>query len=136
MLPFATIHDGTYGRTDDRLASYSSKGPTVLDHVVKPDIVGPSNYEVSVIAPGSTLLSENRGNVVLGTDGQPDYFKLSGTSMATPIVSGAIALMLQQSSSLTPDQIKARLMKTAYKTFLTFERSHRSHNWTDLYFLL
>ena len=37
--------------------------------------------------------------------------------MATPVVSGAVALLLQQNGNLTPDQIKARLMKTAYKTF-------------------
>jgi serine protease AprX len=42
---------------------------------------------------------------------------LSGTSMATPVVSGAVALMLQKTPSLTPDQVKARLMKSAYKTF-------------------
>ena len=37
--------------------------------------------------------------------------------MATPVVSGAVALMLQKNPSLTPDQVKARLMKSAYKTF-------------------
>ena len=37
--------------------------------------------------------------------------------MATPMVAGAVALLLQQSSTLTPDQIKARLMKTASKSF-------------------
>src|SRR5258708_38649456 len=42
-------------------------------------------------------------------------FTLSGTSMATPVVSGAAALLLQKQPSLTPDQVKARLMKTAYK---------------------
>ena len=42
---------------------------------------------------------------------------LNGTSMATPVVSGAVADILQGQSSLTPDQVKARLMKTAYKTF-------------------
>src|SRR6185295_3467473 len=45
------------------------------------------------------------------------YFQLSGTSMATPVVSGTVALMLQKSSGLTPDTIKARLMKTATKSF-------------------
>ena len=43
------------------------------------------------------------------------YFILSGTSMATAVVSGAAALMLQQEPALTPDQVKARLMKTAFK---------------------
>src|SRR6202030_2649393 len=43
------------------------------------------------------------------------YFMLSGTSMATPVVSGAAALLIQQNPSLTPDQVKARLMKTASK---------------------
>jgi serine protease AprX len=46
-----------------------------------------------------------------------DYFMLNGTSMATPVVSGAVALLLQAQPSLTPDQVKARLMRSAYKTF-------------------
>ena len=37
--------------------------------------------------------------------------------MATPVVSGAAALLIQKSPSLTPDQVKARLMKTATKSF-------------------
>ena len=45
------------------------------------------------------------------------YFDLSGTSMATGVVSGAVADLLQAQPRLTPDQVKARLMKTAYKTF-------------------
>jgi len=47
----------------------------------------------------------------------PSYFTLSGTSMAAGIVSGVVADVLQQSPRLTPDQVKARLMLTAYKTF-------------------
>jgi serine protease AprX len=45
------------------------------------------------------------------------YFVLSGTSMATPVVSAAAAALLDKNASLTPDQIKARLMKTASKSF-------------------
>jgi serine protease AprX len=44
---------------------------------------------------------------------------LSGTSMATPVVTGAVADILQAHPQLTPDQVKARIMKTAYKVFPT-----------------
>jgi serine protease AprX len=109
----------TYSRTDDQIASYSSKGPTTFDHVVKPDIVAPGNQVVSLDAHASTLESEYPGNEVAGNYTNHDYFTLSGTSMATPAVAGGAALLLQQNPSLTPDQVKARLMKTAYKTFPT-----------------
>ena len=109
----------TATRTDDQIASYSSKGPTTYDHVVKPDILAPGNLVTSVISQGSTLATLYPGNMVKGTDNNYDYFVLSGTSMATPVVSGVVAMLLQQTSNLTPDQIKARLMKTAYKTFPT-----------------
>ena len=46
--------------------------------------------------------------------------------MATPLVSGAVAMMLQQNPSLTPDQVKARLMKTAWKGFGQYSRRHDS----------
>lgn len=116
---------GTPTRTDDLIASYSSKGPTVIDHVVKPDIVAPGNLLVSTETPNTTLYSTETSNLVplsyymLGGSSSPSkvYFTLSGTSMATGVVSGAVADLLQARPSLTPDQVKARLMKTAYKTF-------------------
>jgi len=110
----------TGSRTDDQIASYSSKGPSTFDHVVKPDIVAPGNTIVSVIDHGSTLEAKYPMNKRMGSDWSTrPYFVLSGTSMATPVVSGAIALLLQQDPSMTPDQVKARLMKTAYKSFPT-----------------
>ena len=107
----------TYSRTDDQIASYSSKGPTTYDHVVKPDVVAPGNLVVSLDDHWSTLEGEYPGNEVAGNYTNHDYFTLSGTSMATPAVAGDVALLLQKDSTLTPDQIKARLMKTAYKSF-------------------
>src|SRR5580700_10913427 len=113
----------TYTRTDDLIASYSSKGPTYIDMTVKPDIVAPGNLVVSLLAPGSTLAQTYPQNVVgpsyysYASSGTAEYMRLSGTSMATPVVSGAVALMLQKDPALTPDTIKARLMKTAGKTF-------------------
>ncbi len=112
-------------RADDLIASYSSKGPTLLDHIVKPDIVAPGNNVVSLLAPNSTLAQSYPMNDVpysyyrVHGSAAPSnaYYTLSGTSMATPVVSGAVALLLQQNSRLTPDQVKARLMKTAFKSF-------------------
>lgn len=116
---------GTPTRTDDLIASYSSKGPTVIDHVVKPDIVAPGNLLVSTETPNTTLYSTETSNLVpmsyymFGGSSSPSktYFTLSGTSMATGVVSGVVADLLQAHPALTPDQVKARLMKTAYKTF-------------------
>src|SRR5215831_11158756 len=111
---------------DDLIASYSSKGPTLLDHVVKPDLVAPGNQVISMLASKS-LIASNSGatNKILYSYYQnttnksysADYYRLSGTSMAAPMVSGAVAAMLTKDWSLTPETIKARLMKTATKTF-------------------
>jgi len=115
---------GTSTRADDLIASYSSKGPTLFDHVVKPDVVAPGNLVISVLASSTaTLVKAAPENIVAlnsystTAKGASSYFTLSGTSMATPVVSGAVALLLQKNGSLTPDQVKARLMKSAYKTF-------------------
>ena len=115
----------TPGRDDDEIASYSSKGPTLIDHIVKPDIVAPGNLLVSTELPGVTLEQTEAGNVVpysfymYGGSSAPStsYFTLSGTSMATGVVSGMVADLLQAHPALTPDQVKARLMKSASKTF-------------------
>ncbi len=118
---------GTPERTDDLIASYSSKGPTVLDHVVKPDVVAPGNLLVSTETSNTTLYNTELNNrvpysaYIYGGSASPSkfYFELSGTSMATGVVSGAVADLLQAHPTLTPDQVKARLMKTASKTFPT-----------------
>lgn len=114
----------TYPRSDDLIASYSSRGPTYIDLTVKPDVVAPGNLVVSLLAPGSTLAGLYPANVVAPSyytnsnhSGPAQYFRLSGTSMATPVVSGAVALMLQKNPGLSPDTVKARLMKSATKSF-------------------
>src|SRR3979409_1848232 len=53
---------GTPTRTDDLIASYSSKGPTAIDAIAKPDLVAPGNLLVSLEAQGSTLYNQNPGN--------------------------------------------------------------------------
>src|SRR5664279_4004051 len=82
---------------------------------------------ISSVPAGLGLTNSYPGNKVLNSyyiknganQGSDYYFQLSGTSMASPMVSGAAALRLQAAPSLTPDQIKARLMRTAYKSFPT-----------------
>jgi serine protease AprX len=123
----ATRTMGTATRVDDAIASYSSRGPTLVDHLVKPDLVAPGNRLVSLRVAGSTLDNKYSNFEVAPLVGTPKYFRLSGTSMATPLVSGAVALMLQQNPSLTPDQVKARLMKTAWKGFNQYTRSWDDH---------
>jgi serine protease AprX len=114
--------DGT--RENDTIATYSSRGPTRLDFVVKPDIIAAGNRVVSSLSTGSLLDTIYRNvhgvpwkaymnTTKLGMSS--DYFTMSGTSMAAPVVAGAAALMLQLEPRLTPDTIKARLMLTADK---------------------
>jgi serine protease AprX len=134
----ATRTMGTATRVDDAIASYSSRGPSLVDHLVKPDLVAPGNRLVSLRVAGSTLDRNYSSFEVAPLVGTPKYFRLSGTSMATPLVSGAVALMLQKDPSLTPDQVKARLMKTAWKGFNQYTQSwdeygNNYHNQYDIF---
>jgi serine protease AprX len=105
---------GTATTADDALASWSSRGVTPVDGLAKPDLVAPGRKIVSLRSPGSTLDQELPDRVVAGLDPLvPAYFRLSGTSMAAPIVAGVVALMLERSPTLTPEQVKARLKGTA-----------------------
>ena len=90
----ATRTMGTATRGDDAIASYSSKGPTLFDHIVKPDIVAPGNRIGSLIVKNSTLDAANPSLEIAPTGAcsgtcPTKYFRLSGTSMSTPVVSGA-----------------------------------------------
>jgi serine protease AprX len=113
--------NATAAREDDVLAPYSSRGPSLVDYVVKPDLVAPGSFIVSLRAPGSTIDREHPELALRaeqyqgGPDGARagDYLVLSGTSLAAPMVAGAAALMLQADPTLRPSDIKARLMTSA-----------------------
>jgi|GEM_PF-359388 len=106
---------------DDEICYYSSVGPTLFDEFAKPDVVAPGNRNISLRVPGSfvdTNWPENQiavSEYIPGApaDAEPQYFKLSGTSTAAPVVSGIVALMLDADPGLTPDDVKLRLMQTA-----------------------
>jgi serine protease AprX len=88
---------------------------------------------VSLLVKNSTLDVANPGLEVAptgtcATTCATKYFRLSGTSMATPVVSGAVALMLQNDPTLSPDTVKARIMKTAWKGFGVYSTSYDAFN--------
>jgi serine protease AprX len=106
----ATDDLGTAATGDDVLAFFSAWG--TADSNPKPDLVAPGRRIVSLRAVGSALDTLFPDRVVTAANGAT-YLRLTGTSMSTPIVSGAVALLLEWRPDLTPDQVKALLVTTA-----------------------
>jgi serine protease AprX len=103
---------GTTNRSDDRVATYSSRGPTAYDFAVKPDVAAPGNKIISLDAANSYLATTFPYLHKAGS-GDNEYMQLSGTSMAAPMVSGAAALLLHGNPGLSPAQIKLALQTGA-----------------------
>ena len=99
---------GSRTRDDDILAPWSSRGVT-QDGVRKPDLLAPGNRLVSTLAIGSDFEKLCR-KCIIGRA----YFRLSGTSMSSAVVSGVAALMLEKRPSLTPNQVKGAMLSTLY----------------------
>lgn len=94
VITVGSINDQrTIPRTDDIINDFSSRGPTI-DRLAKPDL----------LAPGAKITSLKP---------ETGYTTHSGTSMATPMVTGAVALLLEKNPKLTPKQIKHILISTA-----------------------
>ena len=95
---------GTNALNDDTIPSFSSTG----DGTRNPDFVAPGKSIVSLRAPGSYLdQAHSEGRI------GDRYFRGSGTSQAAAVVSGLAALIIQQRPSITPDQLKDLLRRTA-----------------------
>ena len=101
----------TTRRTDDLIADYSSRGPTWYDAFAKPDVVAPGHRLLGPATAAQYLYSGYptlRGPVY----GSRNSVSLSGTSMAAAVVSGAVALMIEEAKATfgakpTPNAIKA-----------------------------
>ncbi len=84
---------GTDRRVDDRVANFSSRGPSWYDGIAKPDVVAPGTGLVSNAAFDSTLVTGHPSLLV--TSGYTTFLRLDGSSMATAVVSGLTAVMLE-----------------------------------------
>ena len=96
----------TVGNTDksDRMAPSSSRGPRRGDDLVKPELT----------APGTAIVAARAAGTSLGQPVDAHYTSLTGTSMATPHVAGAAAILAQRHPDWTPAQLKSALVGTAH----------------------
>jgi serine protease AprX len=102
----AVDDQGTSDLADDKLASWSSRGET-QDGFSKPDVLAPGSGIVSTLAPNSEFASMCPTCI---RDGE--YIRAGGTSMSAPMVSGLVAIMLEDRPTLTPDRVKGILMSS------------------------
>jgi serine protease AprX len=103
---------GTAERSDDVVAPFSSSGPTAFDLVIKPDLVAPGRRVTSAEAAGSVLSVGFPERHVAGI-GPNAYIQGSGTSMATAVVSGAAAVLLEERPGMRPLTTKAAMQLTS-----------------------
>ncbi|WP_223271586.1 S8 family peptidase [Colwellia hornerae] len=96
---------------DDKVATFSAAGPTV-EGFVKPEIVAPGGHLSGLMAFDTQIVQDHPEFHDGGR-----YFEMSGTSQAAGVISGVVALMLTQDPTLTPDEVKCRLMDSAHAAF-------------------
>jgi serine protease AprX len=112
---------GTARHSDDRVAYFSSRGPTWFDASPKPDLVAPGVGLTSNASRYSTLYTTYPQLKAAATKGGTNFTTLSGTSMAAAVATGVVALALDAntpsnepySATLSPNAMKAVLQYTA-----------------------
>lgn len=120
---WTNLDDFIFSKTDtlEAIAPFSSLGPTA-DGRTKPDITAPGNVVFSSVSSYDSNYGPTADEVVGGISIGNDtwYFaKMEGTSMATPMVTGILALWLQAYPYLTTEQAKMIMKANAYKDSFT-----------------
>ena len=109
---------------DDQLASWSSRGVT-QDGVQKPEVLAPGNRLVAPLAPNSDFERMCRRCMI-----SHSYFRVSGTSMASGVVSGVAALVIEKNPGMTPNQVKGAIVGTLRNVPGTGAAWTRTPRWT------
>src|SRR5687768_9791271 len=124
----ATDDKGTSSLADDLVTSFSAFA-TTSDGFKKPDLVAPGKNIIARIMNMNMGMPKDHPANIVGTQ----FFRMSGTSVSAPMVSGAIALLLQDEPNLTPDQVKYRLMATANKNWAGYNSIKSGAGYLDIY---
>jgi serine protease AprX len=125
----ATDDKGTLALSDDDVAPFSAYG-TTAEGFAKPDLVAPGKNIIAPL-PENDQLTIGKNHPANRVDSK--YFRMSGTSMSAPMVSGAVALLLQDEPNLNPDQVKYRLTATANKNWLGYNATTAGAGYLDIY---
>ena len=104
---------GEFDRSKFEIANFSSRGPAGM--FFKPDLVAPA-----VNIKGAGFNKETK----------EFYVKMSGTSVATPIIAGICALIISKNPNINPDRLKIKLVNNCYK--LTKNRNEEGFGVLDL----
>jgi len=104
----ASDHLGTSTRLDDRVTSFTNPGTDAR----RPDLLAPGKSVVALRVPGSYIDQGHPEGLVTG-DKSGRFFRGSGTSQATAVVAGSVALLLQARPTMNPDQVKRLLTASA-----------------------
>jgi serine protease AprX len=94
-------------RDDDYIPDFSSRGPTPSGHV-KPDVVALGGHMTGLIHPESAIAMEQPEDILLTGE-----FVSTGSSQASALISGILALLIQLEPDLTPDDLKCKLITSA-----------------------
>lgn len=126
----AVDDQGTATLNDDHVSTFSAYGTTV-EGFAKPDLVAPGRNIISLTTKRKSILATaHQPHAVYHDHG--NFFRMSGTSVAAPMVSGAVALLLQDEPQLTPDQVKYRLKATANRTWPGYDAIKTGAGYLDI----